>query len=105
MPCWLGLTPKNNSSGESIKHGGITKTGNKYLRCTFTECLGGIPFWKKPEKSKINDLSNCGLAVNTQALNANIRIYNKYQHLHNNKKNIQIVQNLQLQQNLVNEFT
>ncbi|MFT5084159.1 MAG: transposase [Lentisphaeria bacterium] len=29
---WLGLTPKQSSSGDSFKSGGITKRGNRYLR-------------------------------------------------------------------------
>lgn len=30
---WLGLTPKERSSGEKRQLGGITKQGNRYLRC------------------------------------------------------------------------
>jgi transposase len=29
---WLGLTPRQASSGDSFKSGGITKRGNRYLR-------------------------------------------------------------------------
>jgi transposase len=29
---WLGLTPKQSSSGDCFKSGGITKRGNRYLR-------------------------------------------------------------------------
>ena len=29
---WLGLTPSEHSSGESVRQGGITKAGNKHLR-------------------------------------------------------------------------
>lgn len=29
---WLGLTPSEHSSGESVRQGGITKAGNKRLR-------------------------------------------------------------------------
>jgi transposase len=29
---WLGLTPRQSSSGDSFKSGGITKRGNQYLR-------------------------------------------------------------------------
>ena len=28
---WLGLTPSEHSSGESVRQGGITKAGNKHL--------------------------------------------------------------------------
>lgn len=32
LSVWLGLTPRQYSSGESFKSGGITKRGNRYLR-------------------------------------------------------------------------
>jgi len=32
LPVWLGLTPKQYSSGEKFTSGGITKRGNRYLR-------------------------------------------------------------------------
>jgi transposase len=33
---WIGLTPKQNSSGGKERLGGITKQGNRYLRSLFT---------------------------------------------------------------------
>lgn len=40
VSCWLGTVPKNNSSGESERHGGITKAGNSRLRRTLVEGNG-----------------------------------------------------------------
>lgn len=34
---WIGLTPSENSSGESVRKGGITKAGNRHLRRTLVE--------------------------------------------------------------------
>ena len=34
---WVGLTPSEHSSGESVRKGGITKAGNKHLRRTLVE--------------------------------------------------------------------
>ena len=34
---WLGLTPSEHSSGESVRRGGITKAGNKHLRRVLVE--------------------------------------------------------------------
>ena len=34
---WLGLTPSEHSSGESVRQGGITKAGNKHLRRVLVE--------------------------------------------------------------------
>ena len=31
---WLGLVPRQNSTGGKTRLGGITKRGNRYLRCT-----------------------------------------------------------------------
>lgn len=32
LAVWLGLTPRQSSSGERLTSGGITKRGNRYLR-------------------------------------------------------------------------
>ena len=34
---WVGLTPSEHSSGESVRQGGITKAGNKHLRRVLVE--------------------------------------------------------------------
>ena len=34
---WIGLTPSEHSSGESVRQGGITKAGNKHLRRAMLE--------------------------------------------------------------------
>ena len=34
---WIGLTPSEHSSGESVRQGGITKAGNKHLRRVLVE--------------------------------------------------------------------
>lgn len=34
---WLGLTPSEHSSGESVRQGGITKAGNRHLRKMLVE--------------------------------------------------------------------
>ncbi len=34
---WVGLTPSEHSSGESVRKGGITKAGNRHLRRTLVE--------------------------------------------------------------------
>jgi transposase len=34
---WLGLVPKQESTGDRTKLGGISKRGNKYLRTLFVQ--------------------------------------------------------------------
>ena len=43
---WVGLTPSEHSSGESVRKGGITKAGNKHLRKTLVEAA-----WHYPTRS------------------------------------------------------
>jgi transposase len=35
---WLGLTPKDHSTGGRQRHGGITKAGDSVLRSTYRRC-------------------------------------------------------------------
>ncbi len=53
---WLGLTPSEHSSGESVRQGGITKAGNKHLRRVLVESawhyLGCSPHSKDLAKGR-----------------------------------------------------
>lgn len=40
---WIGLTPSEHSSGESVRQGGITKAGNKHLRRVLVESAWHYP--------------------------------------------------------------
>ena len=40
---WIGLTPSEHPSGESVRKGGITKAGNKHLRKTLVEAAWHYP--------------------------------------------------------------
>ena len=56
---WLGLTPSEHSSGESVRQGGITKAGNKHLRRVLVESawhyLGCSPHSKDLAKGQAPD--------------------------------------------------
>lgn len=56
---WLGLTPSEHPSGESVRQGGITKAGNKHLRRVLVEsawhCLGCPPHSKDLAKGQVPD--------------------------------------------------
>jgi len=45
---WIGLVPKQNSSGGKEKLGNITKRGDRYLRSLFTAGAGGDPLCEAP---------------------------------------------------------
>ena len=50
---WIGLVPSENSSGESIRRGKITKTGNKYLRSLLIEAAWHYAYGNKLNGSRI----------------------------------------------------
>ena len=56
---WIGLTPSEHSSGESVRQGGITKAGNKHLRRVLVESawhyLGCPPHSKDLAKGQAPD--------------------------------------------------
>ena len=56
---WLGLTPSERSSGESVRQGGTTKAGNKHLRRVLVESawhyLGCSPHPKDLAKGQVPD--------------------------------------------------
>ena len=56
---WLGTTPSEHSSGESVRQGGITKAGNKHLRRVLVESawhyLGCSPHSKDLAKGQAPD--------------------------------------------------
>lgn len=56
---WIGLTPSEHSSGESVRQGGITKAGNKHPRRVLVEAawhyLGCSPHPKDPAKGQAPD--------------------------------------------------
>ena len=91
---WVGLNPKNNSSGEKEIHGKITKDGNKYVRRALTEGLSAICCWNSPFKSCTQYKDYCSVATLQNANNANIRVLDKYKRLvdenkkHHNKAKI-----------------
>ena len=61
---WLGLTPSEHSSGESVRQGGITKAGNKHLRRVLVESawhyLNASAHSKDLAKGQIPDLRQEG---------------------------------------------
>ena len=78
--CYLGLTPREYSSGTSIRREGITKAGNSQARLTLIEsaqgiCRGAIGFKSKALKARQAGQSSLVIAY---ADRANERLRRKY---------------------------
>jgi transposase len=63
---WLGLTPREDSSGERRRLGGITKQGNIYLRCLLTHGARSVllsAHRAQTAKRRLSRLQDWALAV------------------------------------------
>ena len=74
----LGLVPSEYSSGNSVRRGGITKTGNTHVRRILVESAWHYRHW--PTASKRIQARRTGqpLEVVRVAQKADIRLYRKY---------------------------
>lgn len=53
LAAWIGLTPKERSSGGKQKFGGISKQGDRYLRCLFVQGAMSLLRTAKTPKSAL----------------------------------------------------
>ena len=54
---WLGLTPREHSSGHRRRLGGITKHGDRYLRCLLTHGARAVLISAQRQRSRAQPLS------------------------------------------------
>ncbi len=80
VSCWLGTVPRNNSSGERDKHGGITKAGNSHLRRALIEGNASISR-RSFDKKKLGKGQVVSAEVERMAAKANTRLLKRYRHL------------------------
>ena len=80
VSCWLGTVPADGSSGESGKHGKITKAGDRYLRRALVEGYSGIATWKSGKKA-VPKGAEPSAACQSIAARASERLYGRYSHL------------------------
>jgi len=80
---FLGLVPSENSSGETIRRGSITRTGNEHVRKTLIESAWCFTRVKTPYK-KTPDGVKPEIAVIAQK--ANTRLFEKRRRMGNTKK-------------------
>lgn len=96
VSCWLGTVPKNNSSGDKEKHGGITKSGNSHLRRILVEGNASISLRGSGTK-KLSKGQVVSEEVERMARKANARLLKRYNHLvgecgkHANKAKMAVV--------------
>lgn len=80
VSCWLGTVPTDGSSGDNLRHGKITKAGDKYLRRALVEGYSGIATWKSGKKA-VPKGADPSAACRSIASRANERLYARYDHL------------------------
>ena len=85
MKTTLAATPADGSSGESGKHGKITKAGDRYLRRSLVEGYSGIATWKSGKKAVPRGAAPTA-ACQSIAARANERLYARYDHLARGKR-------------------
>ncbi len=77
---WAGTTPSDRSSGESERHGGITKAGDRYVRRALVEGCAGIAMWGAGPKAVPRGAEPSAAALEIAA-RGNRRLRERYDHL------------------------
>ncbi len=80
VSCWLGTVPRNDSSGERERHGGITKAGNSHLRRALVEGNSSISR-RNFDKKKLGEGQVVSPEVERLAAKANTRLLKRYRYL------------------------
>lgn len=80
VSCWLGTVPTDGSSGDSDRHGRITKSGDKWLRRALVEGWSGASTWKGGRKA-VPRGAEASAASASIAARANGRLFERYTHL------------------------
>lgn len=80
VSAWLGTVPSNDSSGEKVAHGPITKAGNSHLRRALVEGNAGISRRGAGAKRPAEGQS-VSPEVERMARRANARLLERFRHL------------------------
>ena len=83
LASFLGLVPSENSSGQSVRRGNITRTGNEHARKSLIEAAWCYARIKTPHKPAPQGL---GPEITAHAAKANRRLLKRRQHLMATKK-------------------
>ena len=81
LMAFLGLVPSEYSTGDKVKRGGITKTGNRRARCILAECSWAYRHPPRVGKDKQARVAAAPRVVREIAWKAQHRLYNRYRAL------------------------
>jgi transposase len=81
LMAYLGLVPSEASTGDTIKRGPITKTGNRRARRMLVECSWSYRHPPRVGRNKEEKVAAAPLAVRAIAWKAQSRLHNRYRSL------------------------
>lgn len=81
LMAYLGLVPSEQSSGERVQRGGITKTGNSEVRRTLIESAWSYRFPARVAKDKMDIVARLPKGVRDIAWKAQVRLCARYRRL------------------------
>jgi transposase len=81
LMAYLGLVPSEHSTGDTVRRGGITKTGNRRARCIVVECAWSYRHPPRVGKKKQDKVAAAPRAVCEIAWKAQHRLYARYRAL------------------------
>jgi len=84
---YLGLVPSEHSSGDSIKRGGITKTGNSHVRRALTEAAQAYSHPARESRVLLARLAGLPEEVRKIAWKAQVRLCDRFRRLTARGKN------------------
>lgn len=81
LMAYLGLVPSEHSSGNSVRRGGITKTGNGHVRRVLVESAWSYRFPARKTAHLQRSAEKCSEEIQAIAWKAQKRLCGRYQHL------------------------
>ena len=81
LMAYLGLVPSEGSTGDTVKRGPITKTGNRRARRTLVECSWSYQHPARVGKEKQEKVAAAPRAVREIAWKAQCRLHGRYRAL------------------------
>lgn len=81
LMAYLGLVPSEQSTGDTVKRGPITKTGNRRARRMLVECSWSYRHPPRVGRNKQEKVAAAPLAVREIAWKAQSRLHNRYRSL------------------------
>jgi transposase len=86
LMAYLGLVPSENSSGSTIRRGGITKTGNGHVRAMLIEAANAYAYPARESRVILARLEGLPQDIRQTAWKAQVRLCGRYRKLLGRKK-------------------